>query len=138
MSAASPWLVVNQSVCGLVTPAVDATDQVAVCGVGLLVRKGCGGQRCPQQQSLRTSVPVTRMGWWRRACRPAGSLGGVNIDWATMQLPIAVIDYVLVPELAHLRHGDHSAAFWRIVLTTRKTGPLNEYGARIWMPESPE
>jgi predicted metal-dependent hydrolase len=41
--------------------------------------------------------------------------GRLNIHWATMQLPPDLIDYVLVHELSHVRHPDHSPDFWRAV-----------------------
>jgi hypothetical protein len=39
--------------------------------------------------------------------------GRVSLNWRLIQLPPAVCDYVLLHELTHLRHPNHSARFWR-------------------------
>ncbi len=39
----------------------------------------------------------------------------VNFNWSTMTLPPAIIDYVIVHELAHLQHPHHGPAFWAAV-----------------------
>lgn len=47
-----------------------------------------------------------------------GSCSGKNricFSWRLMQYPEAAIDYVVVHELAHIRHKDHSAAFYACV-----------------------
>jgi predicted metal-dependent hydrolase len=57
-----------------------------------------------------------------------------------MQLPAALVDYVLVHELAHLHRADHSDAFWR---TVRRAMPdfearshrLDGYGPLLWLPD---
>ncbi len=47
-----------------------------------------------------------------------GSCSGKNalcFSWRLMMYPEDAIDYVVVHELAHIRHHDHSAAFYRFV-----------------------
>ena len=47
-----------------------------------------------------------------------GSCNGKNslcFSWRLMQYPPAAIDYVVVHELCHIHHHDHSPAFWAAV-----------------------
>ena len=47
-----------------------------------------------------------------------GSCNGKNslcFSWRLMQYPPAAIDYVVVHELCHIHHHDHSPAFWATV-----------------------
>jgi len=41
--------------------------------------------------------------------------GRVRLSWRLIHLRIALIDYVVTHELAHLHHMNHSARFWRTV-----------------------
>lgn len=40
------------------------------------------------------------------------STGNLNFNCLLMLMPQEVVDYVIVHELSHRRHMDHSAAFW--------------------------
>jgi predicted metal-dependent hydrolase len=42
----------------------------------------------------------------------ASKNGTVRINWRVMQAPVTLVDYVLVHELVHLVHEDHSREFW--------------------------
>lgn len=67
----------------------------------------------------------------------AGATGRIRIHWATMQLRPMLVDYVFAHELAHLREGNHGAAFWEVLgrampdFDERKR-ELAEAGASIW------
>jgi len=61
--------------------------------------------------SIRISGAASRWG----SCSGKGNL---NFSWRLMMAPGAVIDYVVVHELAHLREMNHSPRFWAIVADT--------------------
>ena len=46
------------------------------------------------------------------SCAPDGTL---RFNWRTMMLEQALIEYVVVHELAHLTHQNHSTDFWGLV-----------------------
>jgi predicted metal-dependent hydrolase len=39
----------------------------------------------------------------------------VNLNWRLVMFPLDVMDYVIIHELCHLRHPDHSGSFWKAV-----------------------
>ncbi len=45
----------------------------------------------------------------------ASADGSVRLNWRLVHFGMAVIDYVVAHELAHLREMNHSAAFWDVV-----------------------
>lgn len=46
------------------------------------------------------------------SCSPSGNL---NFHWKCMMAPLTILDYIVVHELAHLLHANHSDAFWNEV-----------------------
>jgi predicted metal-dependent hydrolase len=39
----------------------------------------------------------------------------INYNWRLIMAPLSVLDYVVVHELCHLKHHDHSSRFWSFV-----------------------
>ncbi|MCT9810380.1 M48 family metallopeptidase [Acidovorax sp. Be4] len=70
-----------------------------------------------QWRSLRLSSARTRWG-------SARSDGSIRLNWRLMHYAPEVIDYVVVHELSHLHHMDHSPRFWATV-----AGVLPDYRA---------
>jgi predicted metal-dependent hydrolase len=58
----------------------------------------------------RLSLSSARTRWGS-----AKSDGSIRLHWRLMQFPPAVLDYVVIHELAHLRHMNHGPDFWRLV-----------------------
>jgi predicted metal-dependent hydrolase len=44
-----------------------------------------------------------------------GARGSLNFTWRLVMAPLRVIDYVVVHEVAHLKHKNHSKAYWEEV-----------------------
>jgi len=43
------------------------------------------------------------------------SRGNLNFNWLLVLAPIEIVDYVVVHELCHFVHPDHSSRFWKLV-----------------------
>ncbi len=41
--------------------------------------------------------------------------GNLNFNWKLVMAPLDVVDYLVIHELTHLRHMNHSGAFWETV-----------------------
>jgi predicted metal-dependent hydrolase len=62
------------------------------------------------------------------SCSPQKKL---SLNWKLVAAPLAVIDYVIIHELCHLRHMNHSQNFWNLV----ETHCSNFREARQWLRE---
>ena len=61
-----------------------------------------------QPRSIRIKTQKSRWG----SCGPHDD---INLNWLLILAPLAVFEYVVVHELCHIRHKNHSAAFWDLV-----------------------
>jgi predicted metal-dependent hydrolase len=65
----------------------------------------------------RLGVTVRRISLSSAATRwgSANADGSIRLNWRLVHFGLAVIDYVVTHELAHLREMNHSEAFWSVV-----------------------
>lgn len=61
-----------------------------------------------QIKSIRIKDLKTRWG----SC---SSMGGLNFSWRLIMAPPEVVDYVIIHELSHFNHLNHSERFWKLV-----------------------
>ena len=66
----------------------------------------------PRVGVVAGDVQIKDLGYRWANCLPSGAL---HFHWKCLMAPLTVIDYVIVHELCHLRHRDHSDAFWNEV-----------------------
>lgn len=57
---------------------------------------------------------VEDLGYRWGSCSPSQ----INFHWRTIMLPVHIIEYVVIHELAHIIQSDHSQAFWDILERT--------------------
>ncbi|TAM77403.1 MAG: M48 family peptidase [Candidimonas sp.] len=57
-------------------------------------------------------VQIKELGYRWASCLKSGDL---HFHWKCLMAPLTVIDYIIVHELCHLHHRDHSDAFWNEV-----------------------
>jgi predicted metal-dependent hydrolase len=62
--------------------------------------------------------------------------GAIRINGKLTKAPSWVVDYVLVHEMAHLMHADHSAAFWDVVARYPKSERAIGFLMGLGMTES--
>ncbi|WP_313695852.1 M48 family metallopeptidase [Achromobacter mucicolens] len=69
-------------------------------------------QFAPKVGVEATVIKVRDTGYRWASCGHGGTL---NFHWKCMMAPPKIIDYIVVHELCHFHHRDHSEAFWNEV-----------------------
>ena len=78
----------------------------------------------------RISIKNTRRTWG--SCSRKGNL---NFSYALLFLPRELADYVVVHELCHARHPNHSSAFWAEVAKATPDFARRRKELRKYLPE---
>lgn len=121
-------------------PAIEAPAEEPEKAVGRLLRREArrvleervsfhAGRLGLRPGPLSVRDPRTRWG----SCSSAGAL---SFSWRLVLAPPPVLDYVIVHELCHLRHHDHSPRFWAAVAAAdpgwrRAAGWLRMHGSEL-------
>ena len=64
---------------------------------------------------LAVPAPPFRLSQAKTRWGSCNSRGVISLNWRLIQLPLHLVDYVVVHELAHLIEMNHSKAFWQLV-----------------------
>ncbi|MGE3759797.1 MAG: M48 family metallopeptidase [Pseudobdellovibrionaceae bacterium] len=72
----------------------------------------CAGFWAGRMRAHPTSVSIRGQTSRWGSCT---SRGDINLNWKLLAAPPEIIDYVVIHELAHLTHMDHSPRFWGLV-----------------------
>lgn len=69
--------------------------------------------------SLKMGVRFTKISFRQQTSRwgSCSTRGSLNFNWRLVHFSTKVIDYVVIHELAHLIHHNHSQEFWKLVAT---------------------
>jgi hypothetical protein len=99
-------------------PQAAAPEQIRDAVQGWLQRQArrIFDERCALY-APRLGVRVRRIALSSAATRwgSANADGAIRLNWRLVHFGLAVIDYVVTHELAHLREMNHSPAFWDVV-----------------------
>jgi predicted metal-dependent hydrolase len=68
--------------------------------------------------------------------------GNLNFCWRIVKAPEEVLDYLVIHELAHIKHLNHSAEFWQVIEThcpehKKHRKWLNQYKERLFVTDNP-
>lgn len=80
----------------------------------------------PQLAAVPQKISIKEMPTRWGSCTPTGN---IYYNWRCVMAPLPILDYLIVHELVHLLHPDHSREFWLTLSTI-----LPEYSyARDWL-----
>ena len=65
--------------------------------------------------TLGVEPPPLRLSSARTRWGSCSHHGGIALNWRLILMPLAVVDYVVCHELAHLKEMNHSPRFWSVV-----------------------
>jgi predicted metal-dependent hydrolase len=74
----------------------------------LLISHECGATHNLHPREIRIKQMKSRWG----SCGPRND---INLNWTLAFAPASALKYVVVHELSHIRHRNHSADFWALV-----------------------
>lgn len=67
------------------------------------------------QKQTGLSSSILKIKAFKRRWGSCSSAGVITLNWKLIMLDISLVDYVIIHELAHLKHMNHGKAFWALV-----------------------
>ncbi|KGJ89367.1 M48 family metallopeptidase [Thalassotalea sp. ND16A] len=68
-----------------------------------------------QQQFTKLSATAVKIRHYKTRWGSCDSKHRINLNWLLVMAPVEVIDYVIIHELCHTVHLNHSSAYWQLV-----------------------
>ena len=105
----------------LLVPAPDGVERTAHVRAALVAwYRRRAAERLPERVAAwraKAGVPMPRVviANQRKRWGSCGRNGTIRLNWRIMQAPMRLVDYVVVHELAHLRHPGHGRDYWQAV-----------------------
>jgi predicted metal-dependent hydrolase len=135
---AAPQLTTDE----LLIQVLDASNQAAIHKIVLQWYKReaervfaeCVEHYAPLMQVQPKAIKLTSARTQWGSCTAQGV---VRLNWQLVTMPLHLIDYVVVHELAHLQEMNHSAAFWRVVENVCPDYAKCRGELRRWSPVPP-
>ncbi|MBC8868958.1 MAG: M48 family metallopeptidase [Planctomycetes bacterium] len=78
-------------------------------------RRRIGGRVADYQSKMGVEPKTVRIIELKNRWASCSAGGNLNFHWKCMMAPATVLDYIVVHELAHLIHANHTKAFWNEV-----------------------
>ncbi len=63
-------------------------------------------------EQMNVTIKGLRLSNAKRRWGSCSTTGSINLNWRLIMAPMAIVDYVIVHELAHVHHMNHSKTFW--------------------------
>lgn len=67
--------------------------------------------------SVNLKPASIRLSGAKRRWGSCGRKGNINYNWRLIMAPPEILDYIVVHEIAHLRHHNHSKQYWNLVFS---------------------
>ncbi|OUS27534.1 hypothetical protein A9Q98_09555 [Thalassotalea sp. 42_200_T64] len=68
-----------------------------------------------QQQFTKLSATAVKIRHYKTRWGSCDAKHRINLNWLLVMAPVEVIDYVIIHELCHTVHLNHSIAYWQLV-----------------------
>ena len=99
-----------------ITTSGNNTQEEIRCALDQFYREKAAEKITPRvmKWSARTGISFSQL-YYRKQTKRWGSCTPMNnivINTEAIKLPFSLIDYLIVHELCHVKHKDHSKAFW--------------------------